>query len=111
MPTTRAATGNSKPRIIAAVEEVVAPKKRGGTTKTKANTSKPRTKTVTSGRVSKPGPKPKAGGRTVHVKKTPAKQLKDKVAGKVEKVEGDVEGKPGKKVRTFWFGYREDGEA
>lgn len=104
MAQTRAATGNSKPRIFEKVEEAAAPKKK--TTKTKANTSKPRAKTVTTGRVEKKRAAPKTttaktGPKTKTVKKAPAKQAKDKVAGKVKKAEGAVEGKPAKKVRIL----------
>lgn len=97
MPTTRAATGNSKPRVIQQIEAAVAPKKR-----TTANTSKPRAKKVAAGRVEKKSAtttaKPK---KTVAVKKSPAKKVVDKVAGKVKKAEGTVEGKPAKKVCFF----------
>lgn len=91
MAQTRSATGHSKPRIFAAVEEAIAPKK-----STKANTSKPRAQKVTAGRVEKKkaAPKPKV------VKKTPAKAVKDKVAGKAKKAAGAVEGRPAKKVRS-----------
>jgi hypothetical protein len=81
--TTRARTGNSKPRIVQAIENVVAPK---------ANTSKPRsTGATTGGRVTK----------TTKVKKprTKTEKVVDKIVGSGEKVVGDIEGKPGKKVR------------
>jgi hypothetical protein len=99
----------SRPRVFAAVEETVkAPKS------TKANTSKPRAKKVTTGRVEKKAtptkkvatPKAKAPAvkkaapekKTITVKKSPAKKVVDKVEGKVEKVVGKVEEKPAKKV-------------
>ena len=92
---TRASTGNSKPRIVQQIENAVAPKKRTTTT---ANTSKPRT---TTGRVAKPkttatttGPRTKV----VKKKRTPTEKAKDKVVGTAEKLVGEVEGKPGKKA-------------
>jgi hypothetical protein len=92
---TRASTGNSKPRLLQQVEDVITPKKRTTTT---ANTSKPRT---TTGRVTKPktttattGPRTKI----VKKKRTPTVKVKDKVAGAAEKLVGEVEGKPGKKA-------------
>lgn len=80
---TRAATGNSKPRVFPKIEEVVTKKK-----STKANTSKPRVNKTGAGRVAKP---------TKH-KKSPAARAKEVAKGVVEKVEGAVERKPGKKV-------------
>ncbi|KAF2478071.1 uncharacterized protein BDR25DRAFT_308892 [Lindgomyces ingoldianus] len=91
MATTRAKTGNSKPRVFAHVEEVVAPKK-----STKANTSKPRAKKVTTGRVEKKKPAPAT--KKAPPKKSAPKAAKAKVEGKLEKVKGEVEGKPGKKA-------------
>ena len=92
---TRASTGNSKPRLLQQVEDAITPKKRTTTT---ANTSKPRT---TTGRVSKPktttattGPRTKI----VKKKRTPTEKVKDKVAGAAEKLVGEGEGKPGKKA-------------
>ncbi|MCJ1463611.1 hypothetical protein MMC07_002219 [Pseudocyphellaria aurata] len=64
----------------------------GGTT---ANTSKPRAKTVASGRVGKSGT---AGKGQAGLKRRPRKtSVKDKVQGLLEKAVGTVEGKPGKK--------------
>ncbi|KAH7115182.1 hypothetical protein B0J11DRAFT_584488 [Dendryphion nanum] len=93
MPTTRAATGNSKPRVIQQIEAVVAPKKR-----TTANTSKPRAKTVASGRVEKKSTTTTKPKKTVAVKKSPVKKVTDKVVGKAKKAEGTVEGNPAKKA-------------
>lgn len=85
------------------MEEAIAPTK-----KAKANTSKPRAKKVSTGRVEKKSAaKPKTttttakstGPRTKTVKKSLPKAAKDKVAGKVKKAEGTVEDKPAKKVR------------
>lgn len=86
--TTRARTGSSKPRVIQAIENTIAPKKT-----TKANTSKPRSTGTASGRVTK----------TTKVKKprTKTEKVVDKIVGSGEKVVGDVEGKPGKKVRSY----------
>lgn len=100
--------GNSKPRIVQQIEAVVAPKKRTTTT-TKANTSKPRTSKVATGRVAKPKAATttttkrttKATGanvKTVKKPRTTTEKVVDKVVGKAEKIVGDVEGKPGKKV-------------
>jgi len=99
MRATRQQTGNSKPRTFPDAPTTVAEAKRmekkkaKKTSTTKANTSKPRSDKTATGRVTK--------------KKAPTKKdktVKEKVEGKtngaVEKVEGAVEGKPGKKVRT-----------
>lgn len=85
---------NRTPRVLFAIEDA-APKpksttKRSTVPKTKANTSKPRAKAATAGRVEK--------------KKAPATKNKrtptviDKVKGIVEKAVGTIEGKPAKKV-------------
>jgi hypothetical protein len=79
--------GNSKPRIVQAIESTLAPTKKP----TKANTSKPRT-TTTTGRVTKPA--------TVKKPRTKTEKVVDTIVGKGEKVVGDVTGKPGKKVCT-----------
>jgi hypothetical protein len=90
MATTRAKTGNAKPRVFPKTEEAVTGKK---ATTSKANTSKPRAKKVATGRVAKP-----AAEKKVVKKKTPLKAAADKVNGAVLKAEGKVEGKPEKKV-------------
>ena len=88
---------NRTPRVLFAIEDV-APKpkstsKKSSVPKTKANTSKPRAKAATAGRVEK--------------KKAPATKSKrtptvtDKVKGVVEKAVGTIEGKPAKKVCCF----------
>lgn len=95
---TRASTGNSKPRLVQQIENAVTPKKRTTTT---ANTSKPRANTTTTGRVAKPkATTTTTGPRTKVVKKrrTPTEKVKDKVVGTAEKLVGEVEGKPGKKA-------------
>ena len=85
---------NRTPRVFFAIEDT-APKpksasKKSTVPKTKANTSKPRAKAATAGRVEK--------------KKAPATKNKraptvvDKVKGVVEKAVGTIEGKPAKKV-------------
>jgi hypothetical protein len=83
--------GNSKPRVVQAIESVIAPKKT-----TKANTSKPRA--VASGRVAKPKTTTTTTTTTVKKPRTKTEKVVDKIVGKSEKVVGDVEGKPGKKV-------------
>jgi len=102
MATTRARTGNSKPRIVEEIKAVVGPKKRAAP-KAKANTSKPRSNKVASGRVAKPkttttttkgGPNVK----TVKKPRTKTEKVVDKIVGTGEKIVGDVEGKPGKKA-------------
>ena len=64
--------------------------KKSAVPKTKANTSKPRAKAATAGRVEK-----KKAPATKN-KRTPT--VTDKVKGVVEKVVGTIEGKPAKKV-------------
>lgn len=82
------------PRVLFAPEDA-APKpkstsKKSAVPKTKANTSKPRAKAATAGRVEK-----KKAPATKN-KRTPT--VVDKVKGVVEKAVGTIEGKPGKKV-------------
>ncbi|EOA83552.1 hypothetical protein ACJQWK_00232 [Exserohilum turcicum] len=113
--TTRARTGNSKPRIISNLESALPP-----TTSTKANTSKPRaTKNngskVAGGRVTKAKSgttatpttsatatakkdKPSANVKTVKKPRTKTEKAVDSVVGTAEKVVGDLQGKPGKKA-------------
>jgi len=83
---TRSQSGIAVPRKVEAVAEPTAPKK-----STKANTSKPRTKTVASGRVAKPATKKTP---TAKAKKV-VKKVEEKVNGAVEKAE---EKKPTKKA-------------
>ena len=85
---------NRTPRVLFAIEDA-APKpkstsKKSTVPKTKANTSKPRAKAATAGRVEK-----KKAPATKN-KRTPT--VVDKVKGVVEKVVGTIEGKPAKKV-------------
>ena len=85
---------NRTPRVLFAIEDA-APKpkstsKKSTVPKTKANTSKPRAKAATAGRVEK-----KKSPATKN-KRTPT--VADKVKGVVEKVVGTIEGKPAKKV-------------
>ena len=85
---------NRTPRVLFAIEDA-APKpkstsKKSTVPKTKANTSKPRAKAATAGRVEK-----KKAPATKN-KRTPT--VADKVKGMVEKVVGTIEGKPAKKV-------------
>ncbi|KAF6228355.1 hypothetical protein HO133_008085 [Letharia lupina] len=85
---------NRTPRVLFAIEDV-APKpkstsKKSSVPKTKANTSKPRAKAATAGRVEK-----KKAPATKN-KRTPT--VTDKVKGVVEKAVGTIEGKPAKKA-------------
>ncbi|EFQ94917.1 hypothetical protein PTT_07244 [Pyrenophora teres f. teres 0-1] len=119
--TTRARTGNSKPRLLTTFQNTLTP-----SNTTKANTSKPRSSSsnkVVSGRVGKASPttttkkttKPKAtttttkktaatgagaGANVKMVKKprTKTEKVVDAIAGTAEKVVGDVQGKSGKKA-------------
>lgn len=88
---------NRTPRVLFAIEDP-APKpkstsKRSTVPKTKANTSKPRAKAATAGRVEK-----KKAPATKN-KRTPT--VTDKLKGVVEKAVGAIEGKPAKKVCCF----------
>ena len=88
---------NRTPRVLFATEDP-APKpkaasKKSTFPKTKANTSRPRSKAATAGRVEK-----KKAPVTKN-KRTPT--VTDKVKGVIEKVVGAIEGKPAKKVCCF----------
>lgn len=101
MALTRHATGHSAPRkttnttTVTTTTSPTARKKKTTTlTRPKANTSKPRAQATTSGRVTK--------SRAPATKNPPRKtSVKDKVEGVLEKIVGTVEGRPGKKVRSF----------
>lgn len=85
---------NRTPRVLFAIEDA-APKpkstsKKPTVPKTKANTSKPRAKAASGGRVEK-----KKAPATKN-KRTPT--VTDKVKGAIEKAVGTIEGKPAKKV-------------
>ena len=86
MASTRAATGNSRPRVFAPVSTEPASRKKAAGTKRKTTAKKPATKKTTTGRVSK---------KTGTTKHKPT--VGDKVKGAVEKAKGTVERKPGKK--------------
>jgi hypothetical protein len=94
MPTTRAATGNSRPRILPEIPtEPVVRKSSAAKKKTaaaKANTSKPRDKKVASGRV---GKKEGAGKGRKKAEKTEKEKgaVEEKAKEVVEKVEEGVE--------------------
>ena len=75
---TRSQSGITVPRKVEAVAEPTAPKK-----STKANTSKPRTNTVASGRVTKPATKKAPAAKAKKV----VKKAEEKVNGAVEKTE------------------------
>ncbi|RMZ69809.1 hypothetical protein GMOD_00008721 [Pyrenophora seminiperda CCB06] len=113
--TTRARTGNSKPRLLTTLASTLAPSTttsstRTPKTKTKANTSKPRsattTKKVSTGRVSKSTTAKKtktptaaaANVKMVKKPRTKTEKVVDAVAGTAEKVVGDLTGKSGKKA-------------
>jgi hypothetical protein len=88
MASTRAATGNSKPRVFTPVStdpvrKTTAGKKRG---RKPGVTIKTTTKKTTTGRVTKPKTQ----------KRKPS--VKDKVEGALEKAEGAILNKPGKKA-------------
>jgi hypothetical protein len=94
MRATRQQTGNSKPRTFPDVPTTVTEKKKTKkAATTKANTSKPRSDKTTTGRVTKKKAPTKKD-------KTVKEKVESKINGAVEKAEGAVEGKPGKKVRT-----------
>lgn len=84
MASTRAATGNSKPRVFQSISTEPGRKTTGGKKRG------PKKATIT---------KPKAAGVTK--KKAPTKRktsVKDKVAGAAKKAEGKVLNKPGKEA-------------
>lgn len=83
MASTRAATGNSRPRIHATIS--TGPERTRTTTKKRAGPKK----SVTGAGIKKRAP------NTHHKRKA---SLKDKVEGAAEKIKGTVERKPGKKA-------------
>lgn len=85
MAATRASTGNSKPRVLMAIS-TTPERKSKTTTGRKMGTKK---KSVTGAGVKKRAP-------ATHHKRQP--HLKDKVEGALEKAEGAVTHKPGKKA-------------
>lgn len=106
MPTTRAATGNSRPRIIDQIASEPATKKaprKKAAPAAKANTSKPRDKKVASGRVGKKAATgtgtAKAKGKKAEAKtakgeekaEVAAEETKEETKGVVEKAEEKVE--------------------
>lgn len=88
MAATRASTGNSKPRITATVSTT--PERKRATTTRKTGTKK------ATGRKSTTGAGVKKRAPNTHHKRKP--HLKDKVGGALEKAEGAVLHKPGKKA-------------
>jgi hypothetical protein len=88
--------GNSKPRLVQAIQSALPSSTKTTTTTkpktTKANTSQPRAAT----RVTKTT-------TTVKKPRTKTQKVVDAIVGTGEKVKGDVEGKPGVKVRFFLF--------
>lgn len=90
MAATRASTGNSKPRVAAAVS-TTPERKRNTTTTTKPATKKATTKkSTTSAGVTKKRATPTHHKRKPHVK--------DKVEGALEKAEDTAARKPGKQA-------------
>lgn len=88
MAATRASTGNSKPRVLPAISTT--PERQRKSTTTKAGTKKSATKKSTTGAgVTKKAP------NTHHKRKA---TVSDKVKGALEKAEGAVTRKPGKKA-------------
>ncbi|KAK5084020.1 hypothetical protein LTR70_007282 [Exophiala xenobiotica] len=90
MAATRASTGNSKPRVAAAVS-TTPERKRNTTTTTKPATKTGTTKKSTTGA----GVTKKRAPPAQHKRKPP---VKDKVEGALEKAEGTATRKPGKKA-------------
>lgn len=88
---TRSQSGITVPRKVEAVAEPAGPKK-----STKANTSKPRTEAVASGRVTKPATKKTPVAKAKKV----VKKVEEKVNGAVEKTEKKA---APKKVDTLLF--------
>ena len=88
MASTRAATGHSKPRVVPTVSTT--PERKRKTTTAR----KPATKTATKKSATGAGVKKRAPA-THHKRKA---SVKDKVEGALEKVEGSVTRKPGKKA-------------
>lgn len=89
MAATRASTGNSKPRVAAAVSTT--PERKRNTTTTKPATKKATTKNSTTGAgVTKERATPTHHKRKPHVK--------DKVEGALEKAEDTAARKPGKQA-------------
>lgn len=90
MAATRASTGSSKPRVIAAVS-TTPERKRKATTTRKPAVKKATTKKSTTG-----AGVTKKRAANAHHKRKP--HLKDKIEGALEKAEGTVTRKPGKKA-------------
>jgi hypothetical protein len=87
MAQTRGATGNSKPRVFAAVSTEPTRKRKSPAASTTAAPKKAKTtKKSTAG----------AGVTKKRAAKKPS--IKDKAEGVVEKIEGAIEGKPAKKA-------------
>lgn len=89
MAATRASTGNSKPRVVASIS--TGPERKRATTTRKTGSKK----TVTKKSATGSGVTKKRAPNTHHKRKS---HLKDKVAGVLEKAEGTVTRKPGKKA-------------
>ena len=90
MASTRAATGNSKPRVLSAISTTPERKRKATTTRKPAVKKTTTKKSVTGAGVTK-----KRAANTHHKRKP---HLKDKIEGAIEKAEGTVTQKPGKKA-------------
>lgn len=89
MAATRASTGNSKPRVLPSIS--TGPERKRKSTTTKAGTKKSTTKRSTTGA----GVTKKRAPNAHHKRKA---TVTDKVKGALEKAEGTVTRKPGKKA-------------
>ncbi|KAH9902092.1 hypothetical protein F4778DRAFT_107956 [Xylariomycetidae sp. FL2044] len=90
MASTRASTGNSRPRVHATISTAPERKRRTTTTgSSKKSTAGASKKTGTAGGVRKRAP-------ATHHKRKP--HLSDKIEGAAEKAVGKVTGRPGKKA-------------
>lgn len=93
MASTRAATGHSKPRILNPVSTT--PERKRKTTTTRATKPKTTTKTAGTKKSTTGAGVKKRTPNTHHKRKS---HLKDKIEGAVEKAEGTITRKPGKKA-------------
>lgn len=90
MAATRASTGHSKPRVVPSISTTPERKRKSTTTAVKPATKKTTTKSTTGAGVTK-----KRAPNTHHKRKP---GVSDRVKGALEKAEGTVTRKPGKKA-------------
>ncbi|CAJ2501189.1 Uu.00g040420.m01.CDS01 [Anthostomella pinea] len=95
MASTRATTGNSKPRVHMTVSTGPERQKRGTTTGATKRTTAPKKTAGTSAGVKKPRGQPPMAAAHHHKRKP---HLSDKIEGAAEKVVGKITRKPGKKA-------------